>query len=471
MERKKWNRMFGFAVMALCIPLASCSWTNRLMRGATGYETKVACSSVFISHRDAEEVVKADLAATRRFPVRLRIDEEKGEVKASMFGMWSNRAVFRDCLGCTLTMDASETELEEQGRAASGPLAPLPDDASWPRGNAPALKPVPDGVDPATLEDALAFAFDEPEAKELIGTRAVVIVYRGTLIAEKYATGFTRDTPLLGWSMTKSVTNALVGILVRRGELDIHAPASVTEWSDPDDPRSEITLDQLLCMSSGLEWKEETYTTDVIAMLYREGDTAAFAASKPLAHAPGSRWCYSSGTSNIISGIIRRAVGGTDADYFSFPRRELFDKLGMRSAVLEPDASGTFIGSSYCYATALDWARFGLLYLRDGLWEGERILPEGWVAYSITPTPGAPRGGYGAHFWLNAGAPGNPEDRWMPGLPTDLYSMRGYDGQLVTIIPSLDLVVVRMGLTPDYMERWDHQEFLKGIIDALVISR
>jgi len=221
-------------------------------------------------------------------------------------------------------------------------------------------------------------------------------------------------------------------------------------------------------MSSGLEFLEEYQTkpnSDCNVMLFEKNDAAAFAAAKPLEAEPDSRWSYSSGTTNIVSRLIRKAVPGSQQDYLAFPRRHLFDKIGMKSAVIEPDPSGTFVGSSFMYATARDWARFGLLYLNDGVWEGERILPHGWVRYSTTPTPGAPaKKPYGAQFWLNTG---EPDDRWMPKLPPDLYSARGYEGQFVTVIPSRNIVVVRLGFTVNHNINWDHQEFLLKILDAI----
>ena len=194
---------------------------------------------------------------------------------------------------------------------------------------------------------------------------------------------------MLGWSMTKSVTNALIGILVKQGKLSLDQLAPVPEWSDPADPRHAITLDQLMRMSSGLEFSEDyaDLTTGVTQMLYNTDDMGAYAAAAPLEAEPDGVWNYSSGTANIVSRIVRDTVGGSDEEYLTFPRRALFDPIGMTSAVMEPDASDTFVGSSYMYATARDWARFGLLFLQDGMWEGERILPEGWVDYSITPTP------------------------------------------------------------------------------------
>jgi CubicO group peptidase (beta-lactamase class C family) len=322
---------------------------------------------------------------------------------------------------------------------------------------------LPSGVDAQKLADALDEAFSEPDPKQHRGTRAVIVVYDGRIIAERYASGFTQEMPLIGWSMTKSVTNALVGILVGQGKLSIEEPASVPEWSKPDDPRRAITLDQLLRMSSGLDWSEGL--TDLTAMLFGSAcsDVAAYAANKPLAKEPDSIWYYSSGTANIIARIIRDAVGGTQADYFAFPRRALFDKIGMRSAVMEPDASGTFVGSSFMYATARDWARFGLLYLNDGLWEGERILPEGWATYSSTPTPSAPRNEYGALFWTIGQTRGEAD---AARIPADAYSALGYEAQNVTIIPSRNLVMVRLGLSQPE-DAWNLESFIVNLLKAI----
>jgi CubicO group peptidase (beta-lactamase class C family) len=276
------------------------------------------------------------------------------------------------------------------------------------------------------------------------------------------------DTPQLGWSMTKSVMNALVGILVEEGRLTIRDPAPVPEWRSAGDPRGAITLDHLLRMSSGLHFTEDYQDpfSDVVQMLFARPDAGAFAASLPLEAPPDSRWQYSSGTTNIISRIVRQTVEGTGSDPLSFPRRALFDRIGMSSAVMEPDPSGTFVGSSFMYATARDWARFGLLCSRDGVWNGRRILPEGWMKYSTTPTPGAPKGMYGAQFWLNAGDPQNHAERWKAEAPVDMYSMSGFEGQYVSIVPSRKLVIVRLGLS-DPEDNWDHGRFIADLVHAV----
>jgi CubicO group peptidase (beta-lactamase class C family) len=326
---------------------------------------------------------------------------------------------------------------------------------------------LPVGVNGQRIERAIDRAFAEPGTDKRRQTRAIVLIYDGQLIAERYAPGFHKEMPLLGWSMSKSITNALVGILVRKGVLKLGDPAPVPEWHGPNDPRQAITIDHLLRMSSGLEF-EEVYEPlrDVTDMLYGSYDFAAFAASKPLETEPGEKWSYSSGTTNILSRIVRQSVPGFFEGYMNFIRKELFHKLGMSSAVIEIDPSGTHVGSSYAFATARDWARFGLLYLQDGIWQGERILPEGWVKYSTNPTPKAPQGEYGAHFWLNAGSSANPKNRVWPGLPGDAFWAAGFQGQRVVIIPSKKLVVVRLGLTTAE-EALDIESFIEEVIAAL----
>jgi CubicO group peptidase (beta-lactamase class C family) len=235
------------------------------------------------------------------------------------------------------------------------------------------------------------------------------------------------------------------------GKLDINAPANVPEWVGEGDDRGAITLDQLLRMSSGLKFQEEysSAPSDVVRMLYEQPDAAAFAASMPLAAEPDTKWSYSSGTTNIISRIVRHAIGGDQEDYYRFVRERLFDPLGMTRATMEADASGTLVGSSFMFCTARDWARYGQFLLQDGVWNGERILPDGWVDYMTTPTPAAPQGQYGAQTWLNRGTPGNADDRPLPDCPADLIFLSGFNGQRVFVVASRKTVIVRMGLTPD----------------------
>jgi CubicO group peptidase (beta-lactamase class C family) len=239
--------------------------------------------------------------------------------------------------------------------------------------------------------------------------------------------------------MAKSMVHAVVGVLVARGALDLQAPAPVPEWRGAGDPRGAITLEHLLRMLDGLDFFEAYVPggrrSNVLEMLFQDGkdDVAAYAAALPLAHPPGSVWNYSSGTSNIVASAVGRAVGGGRDGMLAFMRSVLFQPLGMRSAAPRFDAAGTFIGSSYCFATARDFARFGLLYLRDGVWEGSRLLPEGWVDHARTPTP-ASSGWYGAHWWLALDDSGR-------------FSANGYEGQYIVVDPRRDLVLVRLGVS------------------------
>ncbi|MEN3974143.1 serine hydrolase [Emcibacter sp. SYSU 3D8] len=321
------------------------------------------------------------------------------------------------------------------------PLPPQRDDVPWPAMDWPEGPPQPD-VDTATLDGLLRRAWAESET--VPGLRAVIIIHRGVLVAEGYAPGFDRNRKFLSQSVAKTVLGALAGIAVGGGTLDLDGPAPVPAWADPGDPRHAISIRNLLRMNDGLDFNEayfNPFTSDVLPMLFgrARGDMAGFAASRPLKTPPGTRWSYSSGTANLLSGIVRDAAGGTREAYLAFMKRELFDPIGMASAEPEFDAAGTFVGSSWLHATARDWARFGLLMLRGGVWDGRRILPEGWVDFMRTPQPD---GDYGAMTWLNTRQPMR-----LPTIPADAFMASGHRGQVIAMIPSKDLVVVRFGRT------------------------
>lgn len=428
----------------------------------SGYTAKTLASGVFVSGRALESVRAEDLDPTAQ-KMPWRVSHDDGSLTVSLFGLGARTARFEPGLGVTLLPPG-----EAPAPFAFSPAAPAAQDPAqpWPLGGGENPDPLTT-AQRAQLDTAVDWAFEEFAPGRPWNTRAVVVAHGGRLLAEQYAPGITRDTPLLGWSMSKSVVNALVGILVKRGALDIRQPAPVAEWAAPGDPRGGITLEHLLWMSSGLAFNEDYGDPygDVLTMLFREPDCGTYAASRPLLHAPGTVWDYSSGTTNLICRILREQLDGEAASSLAFPRAALFAPLGMTSAVMEPDASGAFIGSSYTFATARDWARFGQLYLQDGEWNGERILPEGWVAYSTTPAPTSPRGHYGAQWWLNAGEAGNPDNRAFPDLPADLYYASGHEGQFVVVVPSRDAVIVRLGLTRD--RAFDLGHFVGLVLQAL----
>jgi CubicO group peptidase (beta-lactamase class C family) len=318
-------------------------------------------------------------------------------------------------------------------------LPAQPEGVPWPIRSWPEGEPDPD-VDRAALAEVFRALVHQPDPARTGETHALLFVHRGRLVAEAYGPEHERDSTLISWSMAKSITHALVGILVREGRLDIHAPAPVSAWQGVDDPRRAITTEDLLRMVDGLgfiEVYEAGGISHVIDMIFGPGkqDVAGFAESRPLAHAPGCWWNYSSGTSNILASIVGRTVGGGSQGMAAFMERALFARIGMRGVRVRFDPAGTFIGSSYVFARARDFARFGLLYLRDGVFDGERILPQGWVDHARRLTP-ASFDQYGAHWWLARDGSGR-------------FHASGFHGQYIVVDPARDLVVVRLGNTEE----------------------
>jgi CubicO group peptidase (beta-lactamase class C family) len=435
----KW--FFGLAIPAV---LGLAVWLYAappaLIRVGAGYAAKIVCSNVFLAGRDPDEVLRVDVQAPGHPLLKLMsvsVDEAGNTVTAGLLGIFGRQTALmrgKD-LGCSSVPDG---DLEAAAKVAADismpPMVSLPD-ALWPEGNR---------VD-ASQDPELAAILHDPA---LTGPdmRAVVIVHDGRIVGEVYGEGFSAETPLLGWSMAKTVTAAILGTVVGDGKMAVTDKALLTDWTDG---RAAIGVGDLMAMSSGLEFNEDYGdVTDVTSMLYLQPDMAAFAAAKPLAGEMGSVFSYSSGTPLVLSRLWQDRVGN---DAPSWPRTRLFDPIGMTSAVLEMDARGTFVGSSYLYATARDWARFGQFLLQDGVWNGKAILPPGFVAWMREPAP-ASNGTYGrGQLWLRGpegGLPDNVDPDAGFGLPKDTYWLEGHDGQSVAVIPSKRLVVVRMGLTP-----------------------
>ncbi|HTR87336.1 MAG TPA: serine hydrolase, partial [Reyranella sp.] len=315
----------------------------------------------------------------------------------------------------------------------------------------------------------------ETEGEPPRNTKAIVIVHNGRVIAERYAPGYGVDTPVIGWSATKSVTNALLGILVRQGKIDMQAPAPIAAWADPKDPRHAITPDNLLRMNAGLDvgqsltasWRDAFDPS--AQMVFEERDMAAYAASFPLAFAPGTDWNYTNGNTMQLDRIIRDKTGGNAQGVLDFAHRELFDKLGMQHVTLEFDSTGTPLGASHMFATPRDWAKFGLLYLNDGMAGGERILPEGWVDYSASYTPHSGPYGYAAGFWTNRSSESSgARYRVERGIPADAFMARGSKGQYVIVIPSQHLIVARFGIANNDRDDMDMvARVVKAVISTL----
>jgi CubicO group peptidase (beta-lactamase class C family) len=429
----------------------------------SGFDAKEMCTCVFVSGRDKRDMDTSEFADFPLSLARNEVNFRDSSVTSTVWGIAKKKAIYRKGTGCTLINDTTENELRSQTFSIPAPPLLHTDTIPWPYGDK-TPDTIPSTIIKSKLEDALKKAFTEPYPGKEQRTRAVLVVYNGQLVAEKYAPGFDKNTMMYGWSMAKSFTAALIGILVKQGKLTVGQPAPVPEWSDPKDSRHAITIENLLQQTSGLDFREDYFkASDVTNMLYKAGNMAAFSADHLLSQKPGTLFNYSSGNSNILSRIIRQTVG--EKDYAAFPAMELFYKTGMYNTLLEPDASGTYVGSSYICATARDFARFGLLYYNDGVWNGERILPEGWVKQTAI-SPGVNKlKNYGYQFWLNGLNKSDPSKRRFPEVPADMFYCDGYAFQGIYIIPSKSLVVVRLGLTLD--RSFDENAFLKSILESI----
>jgi len=455
------------AVIA-AVTVAAIVWPrlSRIGLLGSGYMAQTLCAGLFVSGRDMESLMTQDLSGPGLEPLQLftpAVAHNEQTVRASVFGLFGQTAVFRDGLGCTLTPDKPAV-LSRAVAANLSPPDPAPSStAEWPDGAHVIARPWPAGVDGEAADRTIEAIFSEPDPSRPRNTRALVVVHQGRIMAERYAPGFDARMPMVGWSMSKTVTNLLVALRVKDGALSLDASRLMPEWRDEDDPRAAITLDELMHMTSGLAFNEDVddFLSDVSQMLYVQANSARFAASKPLVDPPGSHWSYSTGTTGIIAAVLRETFDSEFA-YLRFPRKRLFAPLGMRSASLAPDASGTLMSGSFFYASARDWARLGLLFLRDGIWSGRQLLPKGWVAYSLVPAPHAPNDKYGAQIWLKLpDSPGLGE----PPMPDDAFYMLGHNGQVVAMVPSRNLVIVRLGLTRKGGD-WDPARDLSPLVNA-----
>ena len=423
--------------------LGGCVYLDSLMPIITGYAAKNLASDVFISGREPADVEALDLHFSFIKFNHNKVDYENHTV-TSRFLWRKATALYREGYGVTLLRGK---KAKERLFAEKFPLEP---EAAGPEMLTPG--------DPALTERL------EPIAKALVDDHAYngtpfafVVLHEGAIVAERYRPGITEDTRLLSWSMGKSFTNALIGLMAGDGLLDIYAPMDIPQWKD--DNRSAITLNDLMQMQSGLEWNENYGNrSDVNIMLHQEEDMGLFALSKPLMVKPGTHWYYSSGSTNIVMRYLRGKFS-SDQAFWTYIRERLFTPLGIWNACFEPDMTGTPVGSSYLYVTARDYARFGQMFLDDGCVAGERILPEGWVNYSVTPASDS-QDGYGAFFWLN-------RNQSCPDVPEDMFSCQGHDGQEIYIIPSKDLVVVILGYSPKPDRVIDFNGLLRDIIAAL----
>ncbi|WP_282160741.1 serine hydrolase domain-containing protein [Ulvibacterium marinum] len=440
----KWIKR---SLLLLLVILVMGAWLNYpKLNIISGYASKNMASTLSIAKRSEASVILQD----NNVPlIKLAdVDVDNNSATATVFGLMPRKTICRPGLGCTLV----NAEYDADFNLAEPQRSFTKNNTPFPFGNGAAKDTVFQEVDYQVMEHALYNAFADSDLQK---TRSVLVVYKNHIVAERYIDGFTKDTPILGWSMTKSVLATLFGILEFEGKIDLGTTGMVDAWKN--DERNEITLNHLLRMQSGLEWDEDySGISDVTKMLFLASDMTRIQAEKKALAKPTEIWNYSSGTSNLLSGILRNQFDSYQ-DYVDFPYAALIDRIGMHSMLIETDMKGNFVGSSYAWANTRDWAKFGLLYLNNGNWNGEQLFGKTWVDYVTEPTD-LSDGTYGGHFWLNAHGK-------YPDAPKDLYSANGYQGQRVFIIPSKDLVIVRTGLAeaPDF----DFNGFLKDILRAI----
>jgi CubicO group peptidase (beta-lactamase class C family) len=445
--------LYGVLILLGLIVAGGCIYLNSVLPIITGYAAKNLCSNVFVSGREPESIEAVDLNFSFIKYTKNKIDYEEKCVLSSF--LWGKaKAIYREGFGATLIKDIPEETLRRAVYPPDTDPGYMPDSTLWPLGD---LIPDTDstGIDKAALAGITDHFISDHSYKG--NPFAFLVLHKGVPVAEAYKPEFDKNTRFLSWSMAKSFLNGIVGVLVREGRIDVNKPVKIDEWQN--DERSRITLNELMQMQSGLEWNEDYGSrSDVNLMLFNEGDMSGYAISRPLEYPAGTNWKYSSGTANIISSLIRKEFE-SDTSCYAFMQDKFFEKIGITNAVFEVDPSGDFVGSSYLYATARDYARFALLYLNDGVFNSERILPEGWVGYTTTPAS-ASGGEYGSLFWLN-------DSGKFPSAPEDMYMCSGHDGQQIFILPSNDLIVVVLGYSPKPDNVIDFDRLLKDILGTV----
>jgi len=426
-------------------------YLNQLMMVITGYAAKNLASGIFVAGRSQKELEENDLNFSFIKYANNIVDYNKKEVVSHF--LWNkSKAIYIKGFGCVLIRDYSEKEIRNRSYNIVPSLPENPDTITWPMGDKIA-DTIPIGIDMIKLHSVMNKIMSDTIPFK--GTYGCMVIYKGQIIAEEYKKGFNRQTKFLGWSMGKSFVNSLIGLRSEEGKININSPLNLKEWRKDD--RKNITLNNLMHMNSGLKWNEDYGAlSDVTFMLYKKGNMGNYTAQRPLKNKPDSVWNYSSGATNLACMIFRRSFAN-DSSYYSYPRKELFNKTGMKSVVLEVDASGTFVGSSYVYASLRDYARYGLLYLNRGVFMGHHVLSSSWIDYTLIPASGS-EGKYGAYFWLNLSG-----DK--PDIPKDSYRCDGFNGQYIFIVPSMNLVVVRTGFSEH--GEFDNNIMMKDILGCL----
>ncbi len=419
----------------------------------SGYAAKNACSCIFVGGMKEELVMDEDINLNLIKYASTKVDYINKTVTSSVWGMQSKTAYYSPKTGCALIQDLKPEEIYKFT-------------SNWEIKKHDSLEnwfTYIDTIEYLTpsqtkrLSEAINSSFVEDNSLlKKKNSRASVVLYKGQLVGEQYAPGFNKDSRLLGWSMTKSYTASIIGMLANEGKFKLDEPTHIKEWQNDD--RKNITWIQLLHMNSGLKWKEEYLdVTDAVKMFFMSDGAGEYAVQLPKLEEPNTTWEYSSGTTNIMARELRNYFDSNE-DYIRYFYDRLFYKIGMYSMLMETDAEGIFVGSSYSWTTARDLAKIGQLYLQKGNWAGEQILTKEWVDFVQQPAPNS-NNRYGGHFWLNKGG-------FYPDAPRDMYAITGFMGQRVYIIPSKEMVIVRLGLTENRAD-FDFNEWIKGIINSV----
>lgn len=421
----------------------------------TAFAAKGMCSSVFLANKQPERVKAEDLSF---FPINLAkttVDYDEKSVTSTVFGLAKRKAVFRDGYGAVIVLKTPEDELRKSAFEIPEPDF-SPDTLPWPKGDLVA-DTLPPGVNISRLHELIDTCFDAPGSEPFKKTLGIVVAYNNQIIAEKYLDGYDQNTMFHGWSMTKSITGAWAGILADNGQLNLEEPVGIQAWKN--DEREKITVKNVVQMSTGLDWFENYFTiSDATVMLMQSEDMLASVTDNKLIYKPGDFWNYSSGDANLLSGIIRNRINN-ELDYHTGIYKNLLHPVGMLNTQVETDASGLFVASSYSYGTTRDWTRFGLLFLNDGVFANDTILSKEWVEFMKIPAE-ASNGKYAGTFWLQ-----EPEEQnALVDAPVDIFFADGFLGQRIYIIPSKNLVVVRMGFG---LSNFNLNNFIAEVIKTL----
>ncbi|MCB9198121.1 MAG: serine hydrolase [Flavobacteriales bacterium] len=412
----------------------------------TAYSAKDMCSCVFIADRDPADVQDNEFQFSLVKYANAEVDMEKKSVTATVWGMGAKTAYYHPQKGCSILNNTSSDEFLKIIEGLSDvQINNRTIDEDLDNAN----------IDYTVLNDAVNKHFKDTDPEKPFGTRAILVLHNGHLIAETYADGFDKNSLHLGWSMTKSIFSALIGRAIQQDYISsVEENELFKEWKSDD--RKEITLKQLLQMNSGIEWTENYGDiSEATIMLYENDDMVKYAKSCDMEAKPGEHWEYSSGSTNLLSGLLRQRMNYET--YFNYPYSELFAKIGAPSFRLETDAAGNYVASSYAWATARDWAKFGQLYLDQGMANNENLFPEGWIQFTKEAANDS-KGGYGAQFWL-------PTKEEYPTAPEDMYFADGFQGQRIFIIPSAHVVIVRLGLSR--FEQPNYDEMISDILSAI----